>query len=360
MTMVNLDTHQTAWRSGFRKRQALWLTVATVAVVLALATVWLLALARPAVNLAAVEETSTELLADLVAAETTADVRAVAEQAQTHSEELAAQLLDEGADDETAEAAQAHLGLWRGIAALGALSGATLDQWDTARTALAGAVRELAGIGDPAAAPGTAALESLDGLVADAVAALQAWETERDVVLAQRERNAASARAVQEYLGTMSAQLDLYEALRPRTTEQVQPLADPDVPNETVWAAQQDLWAGIQDREKILEVASGLVVPPGLQAEHSQILLLLQDAVMAMRSALDGIEEAMQVRYDAWSADPPPPIDIKGTEGWQEFSAVSARINAELPTVRAALQEHADASVAQYEQIVPLPPRPVV
>jgi hypothetical protein len=344
---------------GGRPRTVLLVAVLGIVAAIMLGAIWMIAGSRDGVDLAAVEATSGDLVAELTAAETTAEVRAVAAAAAAHADDVQPALRDD--HDPEMLAAQAYVLVWQRMAALANLSGATLDDWETARTELARAFTEVAehGRGDIAAAGGDA-VAAVDALVADARATLQAWELERDAALAAQERNAAQVRAIEEYRGAVRAQLALYASLRERTTAQVQPLYDPAVASEEVWAASRSLWQGTADREAIAAVLSGLVPPTGLDAEHTRVLQVFQDAVLAMRAALVGIDEAMAVRHQPWGYVPDAPIDVRAQPSWQEFSSESARLDQELPRARQALEDRAAALIAEYQQPVAVPPRPVV
>lgn len=332
--------------------------ISAAAVVAVAGIVLLLAQTRPVVDTDAAAAATLTTFHAVEEATVTADLRAAAAVASREADTLAAALDQPGATGSDASSGRRYLAVLDSLRELGSLDGDTLGRWAVVRADLAAALVAL----EPHAAPdlvasGQRALAATDALIASAKAALLQWQDERELVLAQRARQAEEAAEVRAYTATVFAQLRLYQTLREKTTVDVQPIYDDPEWGE-INAVQGALWEGIEDRKAVLSALGALSPPSALVEEHSDVLALLQDAIQAMRDGTRGINEAQESLWQEQAHE--MPLDVRAAPGWQSFSEESERLDAEYAAVWTALDEGTESLLAELAAPVPIPPKPAV
>lgn len=334
--------------------------IGAVLLVLAGLAVWWLVSQPDGVDVVAVDAATSEVLVDLDAAQTTAEVRGAAAAAASEAAVVQAALAEGGSDQDTEFAARARLRVLAEAASLASLTAETLDDWSAVRPRLTQALGALPTDAAELKSAGDLAVASLDELVAQGQAAMAAWAAARDAAVAAGQQNLALAAAVDSYRGTASTQLALYESLRSQTTAVVKLLRNEAI-DEDLWKVYTQLSAGERDREAVLAALGATAVPAGLEEVHNRMLAMVQDSVVAMRAVQRAIDEASNARYQDYNGTGPvPPLLITQAPSWQTFITTSDRIDKELPAVQAAVAERADDLIAEYRQQVPVPPKPTV
>ncbi len=291
------------------------------------------------------EASLTSLLAELGSAKNTADVRSVAETAARDSEstKAAAEGMVPGTQD--AEELEGFVSVYEALAGLGALDSESLDDWGSMRQSLSTALGGVTS-GSSVSTSGSAAVESVNRLVERGRILLSDWQAKYDAAVKDK---AADSTALDEYSKQMEAQMRAYSALRADLSEWIARVDDPNAYvtyDDAYSVLSQAQW----ERQVIRDEMNGLAVPTEMEAAHSGLVGVVDDAISAMQSAYDGATDSDYCMTSCYYAETP---------GWTRFSSESDRITEAYRTA----DDNWQAAVASAQSSVAdrkLPRKPVV
>lgn len=292
------------------------------------------------------------LLETMASAETTADLRESAEDAEVLAEPVVEILPTLDPSNETAQSLSALSEVLAGIEALDGVDGQSLDEWSEINQDLESAL-DLIPTDDPAleqvAVVGWEAVDAVDTLVTEAEATIAAWEADVAEAEAASAENAAAVTELTDYENAVKGQLSTYASLRNDTASFVELAGDPDG-FVTYEQGRQALSEGASARREVRSALTTLVVPAGMEAEHGRLVAMVEDAAAAMDAGVSAIDDADYCVTSCY---------VFGTEAWQTFEDESSRISGEFGSAQSAWETRiAELRGALGE--VPAPPMPVV
>lgn len=260
----------------------------------------------------AAETSLASLLDHLSLAKTTADVREAAETAARDGETTRAATAGLAPGSAEEKELQSFSKIYSALATLGTLDADTLTEWGTARQTLTVGFAETE-TGSPVAVAGDKALTALNRLVNRARTRLSDWQVEYDAAVASRATDTAG---LAEYRTGMEAQMRAYSALRSDLSEWIERVESPSAYvtyDEGYSVLSQAQW----DRQMVRDEMNGLAVPAEVQGAHAQLVVVVDDAIAAVQSAYDGVDDADYCINSCY---------YKDTPGWINFRAESGRI----------------------------------
>jgi hypothetical protein len=198
-------------------------------------------------------------LGDVAAAETTADVRDVAESAARDSDALTAAVAGLPKRDLATQRLDTFAGVYVAIARLSALDGDSLGRWGDMRRTITTALGAVPP-GTPVTGAGHTAIDRLNALVADAQTQLTDWQSTHDAAV---KKKASDSAALAKYRSAMEAQMREYSALRSDLSQWIDRVEDP-----TITVTYDDAYAELSqarwDRQAIRDQMNASSVPDGL------------------------------------------------------------------------------------------------
>lgn len=239
----------------------------------------------------------------LTVASNTADVRAVAAEAESARGDL--QLTDESppvvshADEGLAE-----------LGSLSGLNGDTLDQWEAMRAAIEAAVAPVAT--EDQAVNAEPALATVDNVVERGQDTIDLWFLQ---ALGNREANAEALADLERYESAASAQLARYNELRREASDWVERAEGTNTYRAS--DAKRFLSQASSDRRAVRDSLNALAPPPELKAQHEELLSVLTAGIDGIESMLDGLYDNEFCYLDCALAETP---------GYQQFNTISAQI----------------------------------
>lgn len=141
---------------------------------------------------------------DLAAAELLKDLRSVGKRAGTGADQLSGAVDGLSGSEIDTEVIAAHQGVQEALAKLTRMKPAQLNQWEPIRTQVA---RKADDLPDEAAAALTAALDDVDTLVADAVEAWEAWESQTEGARTDQQEDLEAVRSAGDDLDALLSEL---------------------------------------------------------------------------------------------------------------------------------------------------------
>ncbi len=265
--------------------------------------------------------TSADLLRQLGGARYTTDVQRIAGNAAPHAAALPA-LLDslgsaQGDLAESRPTLEAMGRLLDEVSALGALDAENLRVWPESRVALQ---TTSAAIPDLTAA-GRQAIGNLNQLVATGLQTLADWRVEYAEAVQRRNQDRA---VLQRYVPTVRTQLRLWDQARNEASDFVDRLIDRDpIPDFRFFAK------ATRSRQNIRDTLLYTEVPRQMQREHRALVDLLSRSVRVISIAkFDGLNWWLYCEES-----PAASCDFRDSDSWQEFSAGSGRLSADIPGV---------------------------
>ena len=277
-------------------------------------------------------ESAEVLLADVQDAQVTADLRTVADAADSASEPVTDVLAGLDPASDTAQALAGLDEVFTALAGLGGIDADTLNVWAEVRADLDTALDELPTQVDgvlPLTNVGADAIAAADTLIADAEQTLANWEASVDAAERATQENAAAVLELDTYEDAVLGQLRTYNSLRNDTSDFVALVESPD--SYVTWSQAYDAMStGAMARREVRDALNAMAVPDGIQAEHTRLVSMVEDAAAAMDAGYSGLSEADACWYDdCYYADTP---------GWQTFRQESARITGEFAAADTAWQ----------------------
>lgn len=253
---------------------------------------------------------------ELATVTNTAEVRAIAAQAETYRQSL---VVNE-ASPPAVTAAEETL---TDIATLSGLNGDTLKNWPAWRDEIASSAASVAT--DQARVSADAGLASVDQVVTVGQQRLDEWglkELEAGVA------NQARLAELQQYSVAVTTELDAYDELRNETNDWVnRSLASGSSFNSV--AGERFISQAIADRRAVRGVLGSLQPPPELAAQHNELLGLLDEAISAMTSLESGVAALEDCRRDCALDDAP---------GYSSFQRTSQSITPRYDRASASLR----------------------
>ena len=219
--------------------------------------------------------TVSQTVAQLAAAQTTADIRQTAALAGSQQAAMAGQ----GSDDPRITAAQQALAA---VADLKGINGDSLDQWDQHRPTIDSAVRRVTVNGaqlDP-----SVALSDVDQMVENAEKALAEWQLKANYIAKTTEE---STQQLNAYESTGSDQLTRYNGIRNDTARWWEGVKSSSYvsPSSTSSYLQQAL----ADRQSVRNTFSDLDPPDALKQQHNEVLAGLNLGIDGINALIGGI-----------------------------------------------------------------------
>lgn len=264
-----------------------------------------------------------EVLEQMAAAETSAELRETAAAAETAAEPVVEILPTLNPANSTTLALASLEEVLGAVTALEVLDGDTLAEWPAIARGLDGALDGL-----PADAPaldavepaGRDAIEAVDTLVADAEQTLADWQAAVAVAEKATTDNAAATQKLGTYEDAVLGQLRTYNSLRDDTATFTERVRDPQA--FVTWdQAYEAMSSGAQARREVRDALNAIPVPDGMQAVHARLVDMVEDAAAAMDAGYSGLSEADACWFgDCYYAD---------TAGWRDFQNESSRITGE-------------------------------
>lgn len=294
---------------------------------------------------------SEDMLIDLQAATTTADIRAAVEPAAESAEAVSAAIAADPSDSAAKQALLAQESLLLAMASLVNLNADTLATWAETEATMVAALDELAAAeGLPVAEldeNGAPAVRTVSEVVADGQAAMTAWQAQVAQVQAQTAANQAAVAALDAYIPAVQGVLGRYASLRNQTGSFTARVRNGGV---TYAQAYQAMSNGASARRALRSELASMTVPEGLAAEHNRLVAMIQSAAEAMDAGYNGIEDS-DYCYTT--------CDYDETSGWRQFQSESDRITGEFGDAEAAWTAKADQIRANAGEVA-APPKPEV
>jgi hypothetical protein len=272
-----------------------------------------------------------EVLEQMAAAETTAELRETAEAAETAAAPVVEIVPTLNPTDPTTLALASLEEVLVAVSALEVVDGDTLGEWPAISRDLDAALDTVPG-DDPAVdgvePAGRDAIEAVDALVAGAEQTLADWEASVAVAEESTADNAAAVQELDTYEDAVLGQLRTYNSLRNDTASFVELAGDPDA-FVTYEQGRDALSEGAAARREVRSALTALAVPTGIQAEHGRLVAMVEDAAAAMDAAVTAIDDADYCVSSCY---------VFETDAWQTFRNESARITGEFAAAETTWQ----------------------
>lgn len=295
------------------------------------------------------------VIADLTGATKLDDVHAGADLAADAANELQAALtiLENLAEGEaTADRLTLQATFLDQLAGLESLTEETLAAWPATSVELRESGEEMVAGIDLSPADRSALTadlremrSTLDGIVSSGRKKLNAWRNE--VERAQEARDAELS-LLTAYESGYRTHMERYNDLRDSTADFTERIRDDyGVTYDEAYTAFYD---GISQREEVREAMNALSPPDSVRSNHLAVVGVIDDAIAAMQSAVDGLADSQFCYFDCYYED---------TAGWQRFQQESDRITDEFASVTYSWDAAISARRDELENL-DLPPKPEI
>ena len=233
----------------------------------------------------------------------TADVRRVAGEAEASRSQL-------NVTEESPGVVTSADAALTAVAALASLNGDTLDTWPTMRAQIEASVAPVA-TSETAVAAGPG-VEAVETVVAKGKDTLALWFLQ---VLADKNANTEALGAVDRYESAVNVQISRYNELRREASDWVDRARLEG--SYRASDAERFFSQASSDRRAVRDSLSALTPPPGLEAQHAELLAVLTAGIDGIESMLDGLYDNDICRYDCYLSE---------TTGYQQFQIASGQI----------------------------------
>jgi hypothetical protein len=272
-----------------------------------------------------------EVLEQMAAAETTADLRDTADAAASAADPVTEILPTLDPTDPTAVALASLEDVLESVSALEVIDSDTLGEWmaigrdlDDALDGLPNDEPVVQGV-EPA---GRDAIETVDALVADGEQTLADWQAAVAAAEEATTDNAAALEELDTYEDAVLGQLRTYESLRNDTAEFVELAGDRDA-YVTFDQGRAALSEGATARREVRSALTAMAVPGGMEAAHGRLVAMVEDAAAAMDAAVSAIDDADYCVSSCY---------VFRTAAWATFESESSRISGEFAAAETAWQ----------------------
>ena len=339
-----------------RSRAGLWVAGSlAAAVIAALGILAFFALRGPSAEetaIAAAEATTLDLLADLSEAESTADLRAVAEGSVSSAEKLTAAVEAAPADSGSLPAMNAYSDLLTALGALASIDGDNLSVWDEASGDILDAAESVTATRPDSDEPTVAALaedsvESAGGMVAEAVVVMDEWRAVEAEILERNVSHQETRAELDSYAPQVESILSRYATERTATSRFMDQVR---TEGATVREAYNEFQDGETARLDLAYELRSLNYPDGMASEHDRLVGMIEAGASAMAAGYRGVEEYVDYYYF---------IPYDETPGHIRFQEESDRISAEFGTAETSWQSALERAYAAAQD-EPVPAKPVV
>ena len=249
----------------------------------------------------------------LAEAETTSDLRALGSEAG--DAEGALRSVMQGFDDGSAEHVRLEslAGLYEALSAMSVVDAEHLDDWADVRKGIVEATGALQADDRSLSGGSRSALGDADAMIAKARTTLRNWRSEHTAAV---DKKAADLKTITDYDAVMNTQLQRYGVLRASLSTFIDRVDDPS-DFVTYSEAYDVLWRAETDRIAVRDAMNELVVPASMSGRHSELVAVIDNAILAVSSGYRGLSDAEYCTFACY---------YKDTPGWARFSSESARI----------------------------------
>jgi hypothetical protein len=277
-------------------------------------------------------------------AKTTADVRAIAEEAAQNRSTVQAALPGVKPDSADAAHLQAAVDVYAALASLGTLDAGHLDDWASVRAELVASLGAL-----PAQSSlqptGSTAIDEVNDLVFRGEKRLADWQVDYDAAV---DAKAADGAAFRGYRDSMNTQLQRYSSLRSDLAGWI------DRVESGAYVTYDEAYTVLSqaqaDRQVVRDAIGALTPPASVVAAHTDLLTVIDDAIAATQAGYDGVLDSDYCGTSCYYADTP---------GWQRFSTESPRITTAFSDAVGAWESALAEAEASIENRT-LPTKPIV